>query len=466
LGLELLNRFDLSTFTCHLPRTVSWSPLGTLVITALDRVYETDFFEVDLDGRLASFLPRRDAIGCPTSVQPLADGGFLVADEFGQLVSELRPDGSVAWQYGSRRDPSSAPGKLSNPMGARRLSDGTHLIADTRNHRVLTVGAEGPGTPLDLGFDVCNPTFANRDEEGRLLLCDAGNERALVVDPDGRIAWQVGRTVARRRSLSFPRSVEQLEDGSLLVADTCHDRVVQITPDTETEWKISTPVPIFWPRCARVTAEGTLLVADGRQGRILEVARDGEVLRELTALAGENPRALDDPHEVRALPGSRLLVVDPGQDIVVECDWHGTVFWEANAERCGLRDPHSGQKLADGRVLIADTGNGRLVWIGPDGKIQQVLESARSTDGVLRLDRPRYAEQGEDGVVLIVDSGNNRVLAVTEDGRLVWLLDEIPGSRLPRLSQPRWAQRLGADELLVSDHFQHRIVHLRRERAP
>ena len=225
---------------------------------------------------------------------------------------------------------------------------------------------------------------------------------------------------------------------------------------------------LFWPRCARRTGSGTVVVADGRNSRIVELSPSGEIRNELHALDCTECPELRDPHDVRALPNGRLLVADSASDVVVEVDWKGRVHRLVGpGAPTHLDDPHSVQPLDDGLLLICDSGNSRIVWVDARGKITGELRSLVSGTQQLRLSRPRYAEITEDSTLLVVDSGNNRVFASDPDGNLFWELSTIPGSPLELLNQPRWAQLLSRNEVLVSDHSHHRIVHLaRRQAAP
>ncbi len=455
-------RSDLSSLTPRMPRLLSWTHRRTFLIACLDNVYDVDLLEIDEQGRLLWFLPKRDAIGCPAAIQLVGEEGVLVADEFGHVVMVVGRDGTIAWQYGRKRHPSAAPKMLSNPVGARQVDGGRRLIADTRNHLIVRVDGDD-ATTLDVGFELCCPTYVDYASDGSYLVCDAGNERVLELDAQMRIRWQFGRTVADSRSLSYPRSVEMTSNGSFLVADTANDRVVVISERSVEVCYVDDPSPLFWPRCVRRTSAGTLLIADGRNSRILEVTKAGESIRTLTRLENDTYPSLDDPHDVRLLDNGRLLVTDAAQNLVVETDWQGRVSWMANGGSAGLKDPHSAQTLDEGDVLITDTGRGRVLWVDASGEVVRELDSLFSDRFHVRLNRPRYAEQHPDGTVLIVDSGNNRVLAATAEGRLLWELREIPGSRLKWLSQPRWAKLLGPDEVIVSDHSNHRILHLSYE---
>jgi len=458
---EVVRTLDLSSFTRRMARFISWTPRRSFLMACFDSVYDVDLLEVDEHGRLLWFLPRTKAVGCPSSAQLTSDDRVLMADEFGHVVVELDRNGSIAWQYGEKKNPSPALGMVSNPTSARRTGPQSHLIADTRNHRVLSVSS-GATTVLSLPFETCCPSFVAQTPDGGYLLCDAGNERVLSLDSELAIRWQFGRAVADQRNLSYPRSVEPTGNGAVVVADTAHDRVVTITNEEAREWPVDDETPLFWPRCARVTSAGNLLVADGRNSRIVEVSASGEALHRLDGVELGEHRTLEDPHDVRELDNGRLLITDAAQDLVVETDWNGNVSWMANGgPATGLKDPHSAQKLADGTVLIADTGRSRIVWVDASGTIIRELHGLHSRGFHWRFNLPRYAELTPDRGLLIVDSGNNRVLGADENGELLWELSDVPDSRLQRLSQPRWAQFVGDDELIVSDHSNHRIIRLR-----
>jgi hypothetical protein len=172
---------------------------------------------------------------------------------------------------------------------------------------------------------------------------------------------------------------------------------------------------------------------------------------------------LGDPHDVRQLDNGRLLVVDAARNLVIEADWLGQVYWAAgDQDRIALNDPHSAQRLPTGDILICDTGNSRLIRMDSGGKIVHTLETIRAPSHRFRLIRPRYCEVAGDGVLLIADSDNNRILASTLEGEYLWVLSSIPDSRLSSLDQPRWVHAISTNELVVSDHRHHRILHLRR----
>jgi hypothetical protein len=467
-GIE--SRIDLCPVSKRLPRVVSWTPRGTLLVAFVDAVFEVDIAEFAPSGGLLWYLPRNAArIGCPSNVCLSEQGNILVADDFQHSVFEIGRDGRVVWQFGDPKHPADTDRHLSAPKSVRPLPGGRRLIADAGNHRVIVVEGDRCVQQLAPGdADLRAPAFADLAPDGGLLICDTGNRRVVELDfakPGQGPRRQWGSTLAQRRTFSFPRSIEVRGD-RVLVADTAHNRVVEIADGRHEVWDAGAAAGLFWPRSARRTPTGSIVVADGRNSRIVELGPEGDVLRELDVLNADGRIALRDPHDVRALANGRLLLADSALDIVAEVDWSGRVHRMLGRDSpTHLDDPHTVQLLEDGQLLICDSGNSRLLWVGADGQIRRELSALSAGSCHSLLNRPRYAEISRDSTLLIVDSGNNRILASDLDGELIWEISAIPGSPISRLDQPRWAQLLSRDEVVVSDHSNHRIVHLKHRKG-
>jgi DNA-binding beta-propeller fold protein YncE len=466
---SVVARLDLCAFSQRTPRMVQWTPRDTFLVSFVDAVYEVDIVELDRDGRLLWYLPKGAArIGCPAGVSLSGGGNLLVADDFQHVALEIDRAGRVAWRFGEPKHPAGDDRHVSSPKSVRPLPGGRRLIADGGNHRILIVDGDrcvGRVEPEDA--DLVAPSFADSTAGGGFLICDTGNRRVVELDAQGRRLRQWGRTLARQRSFSYPRSI-QVRGEHILVADTAHDRVVEVAEGGSETWAVGSEAGLFWPRCARRTESGSVVVADGRNSRIVELGPKGEIRNTLHALDCSECPELRDPHDVRPLPNGRLLIADSASDVVAEVEWSGHVHRLVGPDApTHLDDPHSVQPIDGGLLLICDSGNSRILWVDGRGQIAGELRSLVSGTHQLRLNRPRYAEITDDGTLLVVDSGNNRVLASDPDGNLLWELSAIPGSPVVHLNQPRWAQLLSRDEVLVSDHSHHRIVHLaRRDAAP
>lgn len=469
LAGERLGRIDVAPISPHPPRLLAATHRGTLLIAFLGAIQEIAFAEIDPSGTvLWSLAATHPAIGIPGSLQLLRDDALLVADEFHSVVWKLGRDGVAAVRWGRFHHPSDAPGDLHRPRCARELDDGTLLVADAHNHRVLSIGPDGTARRIrPEGGEFLSPAFATRTAEGNYLICDAGNRGVVEVESAGRVVRTVGAGLVRHRHFSFPRSVEYRGDGRYLIADSAHNRIVDADRRGLRTLEASGAGELFWPRAASVTPDGGVLVADGRNGRVLELAPDGRLRRSLAgARFPGRDIAFRDPHDARLLPGGRLLVVDSTQHLVLETDWDGRAAWVLGGDAdAAIRDPHSAEAMPDGRILISDPGNHRIAFVDPHSGAQAFVAELRSPEGVFRLKSPRYAGLAADGTLVIVDTGNSRVL-VTDLGRtFVWELARIPGSPLPWLRFPRWAHAISRGEIVVSDYHNHRIVHLRRQEA-
>ncbi len=448
----------------RMPRYVCWTERATFLIVFCNRVGEVEITEIDRQGRLLWFLkPSASQLGLAGSIQWLPADTFLIADPFRHVAIEIDRGGNIVWQFGVADDPSKTTTRLSSPNSARLIADGRRLIADTRNHRVLLVDDHGSAEQLKLDeVKLSDPAYATELSDGNFLICDTGNRRVVETDPSGHVVWQFENVAPPQRILSYPRSVEWICEGTYMVADTANDRVVEIAAGQVRERPIRAQRPLFWPRCARPLPSGGMLVADGRTGRIIEVAAEGQILRELTEVDLDGPTNLSDPHDVQLLPDGHLLIADSAQDLVVEADWSGRVYRAiGNAEELKLKDPHSAQQLDDGCIVIADTGNHRILFVGPDGACVRQLDAIDADGSRFRLNFPRHVEIAADGTMVIADTGHNRILAATREGRFLWEFSCVPGTHPGRLNQPRWAKRINRHELLICDHFHHRILHVR-----
>jgi hypothetical protein len=460
-----LHTLSIAAVAKQPPILIASTDRDSLLVAFVDRLFEVEIAEIGLDGDLRWHLPASGhRFGCPGSLQRLSNGNLLITDEFCSTATEIDRTGSVVWQFGKEKDPSRRPDRLSNPHFACALPDGSRLMADTRNHRLLAV--RGSAAAEEIGprdTELCCPTSVAPLDNGRLLVCDAGNARVIELDAERRALWQFGGSGVERRAFSFPRSVECSGARGYLVADTANDRVVELRGDGVRVWPTPGAAQLFWPRCARLTPTGSLLVADGRNSRVVELSATGEVLNELRHVALEGGLPLRDPHDVQQLADGTLLLADASLDLVAVVRWSAEVLWAAGrGNGVQLNDPHSAQLLRDGSILVCDTGHSRVLRLDQHGQVIEQRHLLRNGPVCYRFNRPRYAEITDDGAWLVVDTGNNRVLGADPDGENGWELSRLPDSPIGWINQPRWARQIAPDELLVTDHLHHRVLHLKR----
>jgi|GEM_PF-2449142 len=148
---------------------------------------------------------------------------------------------SIVWRYGVDGVIGSGPGLLRSPRSAQRLSNGNTLICDAWTHVVIEVTRDGriawqygqtdqtnEGAPVDGLLKDCN--YARRLSDGTTLICDTGNHRVLRVDAQKRTVAEYGTGSLTAGGVTFdePRSLDITTDGRLVVADEGNARVVEL----------------------------------------------------------------------------------------------------------------------------------------------------------------------------------------------------------------------------------------------
>jgi sugar lactone lactonase YvrE len=143
----------------------------------------------------------------PSAIALGADGSIYVAEEFGNRVRRITPDGVIHAFAGSggagyRGDGGPAiAALLTRPSGLAAGSDGTVYIADTGNHVIRAVYADGSiGTIAGIGGGgyagdggtaavaaLNGPAALALDSAGNMYVADAGNGRVRVITTDGNI---------------------------------------------------------------------------------------------------------------------------------------------------------------------------------------------------------------------------------------------------------------------------------------
>lgn len=214
-------------------------------------------------------------LGFPESLR-WHDGALWCSDMFRSRV--LRWTGGPAAEVVLDE----AGGGPSQPGGLGWLPDGTLLVVDCLERRVLAlpVGGAAPVVYADLRDHIDRPANdMHVDPDGTAWVgsygfdpeTEAPRPVTLVrVDPDGSI----GRS---RRSFVFPNGMERDAAGSLVVAETFADRVTVVSPDGSTVSALPLP-PGSGPDGLSIGPDGTIHVALAFAGTVVGLApdRDGD----------------------------------------------------------------------------------------------------------------------------------------------------------------------------------------------
>ena len=176
-----------------------------------------------LDGRAATALFR-----FPADVAFAADGRCYVADAVNDRIRVIAPDGTVATLAGSSYgygDGRGTAARFRRPSALAVAADGRCYVADTGNHAIRRVDADGTvttlaGSPLGGDRDGCGrdvglrwPTGLAIGPDGAIVVADHGNGAVKRIEASGRCT-----TLCRLDAGRLPTAVTHKAGGTVIVA--------------------------------------------------------------------------------------------------------------------------------------------------------------------------------------------------------------------------------------------------------
>ena len=260
----------------------------------------------------------------PCTATRLPNGNTLVADagddvRAGSEILEIDPAGQVVWRYGDG---------LLFAHSAFRLANGHTLVADTTNDRVIEVAPDGSlafstddlgggSGRLSDGSHLEYPNYARALDDGSLLVTDRNNDRVVIIDHDGRVLWCYGEQIRH------PHNAEALPTGNVLIANSDGNTIVEVDREKQVVWTYGdgSPAMLHWPRHARRLADGNTLITDSKNGRVIEVTPAGETVWRYQV------DYLSKFYYAEKLPNGNVLIGDQQHHQVIEVDPGGTVVW-------------------------------------------------------------------------------------------------------------------------------------------
>lgn len=212
----------------------------------------------------------------PYDVALDAADNLYIADHLNHRVRMVTPDGTISTVAGTGKagytgdHGPAADAQLNGVYGVHVHPDGRLLIADSDNHVVRQIAADGIITTLVGTGEAGNsgdggpaararlkgPESVFVDAAGRLYIGDEYNHNIRVVDPDGTIDTVIGDGEPGYAVIGQPAATAPLND----------------------------------PEYSLVRRDGSVVISDGDTGRLLTFDGDGRI----AVLAGAATRTVDD----------------------------------------------------------------------------------------------------------------------------------------------------------------------------
>ena len=300
----------------------------------------------------------------PSGIARAADGRLFIVDTNNNRIRVISADGATVSTYAGDgvdgfADGSTSTARFGSPRGIAVAADGRLFVADELNHRIRVISADGATVSTYAGDGVDNfadgstttarfssPLGVAVAADGRLFVADTGNHRIRVISADGAtvstyagssFGFANGSTSTAR--FDTPQGVAVAADGRVFVVDTFNHRIRVISADGATvstyagsgntgflgggfaDGASTTTARFDSPINLVVASDGRVFVTDTGNRRIRVISADGA---SVSTYAGngavaltnfqESQTALDialgDPQSMTLAPDGSLFFPD------------------------------------------------------------------------------------------------------------------------------------------------------------
>jgi len=307
-------------------------------------------------------------------------GSVFLADSFHHGILKATRDGTVTILAGEpgqsgTSDGTTTQARLFRPSGIALDGKGTVLVADTGNHTIRKVIANGAvitlagragqrgaadGTGDAARFS--SPAGLTMDPTGNLYVADRENHTIRMVAPDGRVttvagtAEQPGTADGRGRAASFKHPSAIVADlaGNVLVADTGNHTIRRITSagvvttlageagESGSTDGTGNAARFCTPSGISVDATGNVYVADTGNHTIRRISIEG-VVTTVAGLAGEPGWSSRSSQRAGFWHPYAVAVDSTGMIFVADSQQPALVLCRPAAPSTRTPAPHSGQ---------------------------------------------------------------------------------------------------------------------------
>ncbi|MBI5876026.1 MAG: TIGR03663 family protein [Chloroflexi bacterium] len=279
-------------------------------------------------------------------------------------------------------------GQFNGPKGIAALPDGSLLVADSSNHRIQKLDADGKpllafGTQGGGDGQFQEPWSVAAGPDGSIYVADTWNHRVQKFDASGKFVKQWGTfgdtagTAAPDRPLVFygPRAIAVDAQGNVWVVDTGNKRIVKFNADGQPLGAfggLGTGVGLFAEPVGIAVdpKSGDILVADTWNRRVQRFSKDFKPLSQWSVLGWDTTSVVNKPYLVLDSDGN-IYATDPEGQRVVKYAPDGKLlayFGKFGADANSFNLPTGIVVDAQGNIFVADSGNNRIAKFDPVSK--------------------------------------------------------------------------------------------------
>lgn len=228
----------------------------------------------------------------------LLPNGNLLLHTGPATVTEMTPDKKVVWKYDAK--PAGANKGRVEVHAFQRLPDGTTMVAESGNRRIVEVDQAGK-IVREVPLSVKRPD-AHRDTRmvrklasGNYLVCQEGDGMVREYDAAGKTVWEYALDLGGRKEApghgpeGYGTSVYgaiRLANGNTVIAGGNNHRVLEVDRAGKVVWSLDQKelpgITLAWVTSLHALPNGNLIVGNCHAGpdqpQLFEVTRDKKVV--------------------------------------------------------------------------------------------------------------------------------------------------------------------------------------------
>jgi len=246
------------------------------------------------------------------------------------------------------------------------------------------------------------------DHRGRLVVADTGNHRVLILSADGVVEREFGGYGWEEARFDTPTGLAVQAGFYIYVLDGGNRRVQRFDVDGDYVDTVVDEGAVGAPVAIDVGRSGEIMLLDADSQSVLVFSQFGEEMPSVGRF-GAGGGGLAQPADLAVGPRGEIAVADPGRASVEMFDEFGT-----HIRSLGAPDSLVAAAVvfdARSNLLVADSIHERVVAFSPAGLLTAVLDGG-SEDAPFH---PADLALTPDGRLLVLDRTAGRVLTVTMD---------------------------------------------------